>query len=191
MVNETTEILKFLISNREETFSIRKIALRRKINYKSAYNAIKILEKEGVVGLKRVGNSISCSFNDNFNDLVFKAEYLRREDLFKKKDFQLIYNSLAELQFPFIAILFGSQVKGTANKHSDTDLLVICDENKAHEINKKIRLFSFKIHLTDVNSESFIRMLKSKEFSVVSEAIKKNIILIGIEDYYRLVNNAK
>jgi hypothetical protein len=34
-------------------------------------------------------------------------------------------------------------------------------------------------------------MLKTKEFSVVSEAIKNNIILVGIEDYYRLMENVK
>jgi hypothetical protein len=33
-------------------------------------------------------------------------------------------------------------------------------------------------------------MLKSKEFTVVSEAVKHNILLFGIEDYYRLMNNA-
>ncbi len=34
-------------------------------------------------------------------------------------------------------------------------------------------------------------MLKTKEQTVVSEAIKKNIILFGIEDYYRLMENVK
>jgi len=30
-------------------------------------------------------------------------------------------------------------------------------------------------------------MASSKEFIVVSEAIKSNVILIGIEDFYRMV----
>ena len=34
-------------------------------------------------------------------------------------------------------------------------------------------------------------MIQSKEFTVGSEAMKNNIILIGIEDYYRLLKNAK
>lgn len=33
-------------------------------------------------------------------------------------------------------------------------------------------------------------MAKSRELTVVSEAMKKNIILIGIEDYYRVLENA-
>ena len=191
MANEIIEILKVLIGNREETYSIRKIALLRKINYKSAYNAVKALEKEGIIELKKVGNTVVCSFNDKFNDLVFKSEYLRREDLFRKKDFLVIYNQLVELKFPFIALLFGSQVKGTANKHSDVDLLIISSDKEAKDVENKLKLLSYKIHLTPVTYESFIRMAKSKEFTVVSEAIKKNIILVGIEDYYRLLKNAQ
>ena len=191
MANEIIEILKVLIGNREETYSIRKIALLRKINYKSAYNAVKALEKEGIIELKKVGNTVVCSFNDKFNDLVFKAEYLRRKDLFRKRDFLVIYNQFVELKFPFIALLFGSQVKGTANKHSDMDLLIISRDKEAREVENKLKLLSYKIHLTAVTYESFIRMTKSKEFTVVSEAIKKNIILVGIEDYYRLLKNAQ
>ena len=191
MANEKIEILKVLIGNREETYSIRKIALLRKINYKSAYNAVKALEKEGIIELKKVGNTVVCSFNDKFNHLVFKAEYLRREDLFKKKDFLLIYDYLAELKIPFIALLFGSHVKGKATKHSDIDLLIISSDEEARKVDDKLNLLPYKIHLTPLTYEGFIRMAKSKEFTVVSEAIKKNIILVGIEDYYRLLKNAR
>src|SRR3989344_4303311 len=185
--SEKIEILKLLIENKEETYSIRKIALQRKINYKSAYNALKTLGKEKIVELKSVGNTTLCSFNNNFNDLVFKAEYLRRENLFKNKDFLIIHNRLSELRFPFIALLFGSQAKGIANKHSDIDILTIGGNEK--EIKTTISLLPEKIHLIYVNYEEFINMLKSKEFTVVSEAIKNNIILIGIEEYYRILNN--
>ncbi len=189
MANETIEILKLLMNNKEETFSIRKISQLRDINYKSAYIALKFLAKEKIVDLKKVGNTIACTFNNNFNDLVFKAEYLRREDLFKSKDFLIIYKRLSELKFPFIALLFGSYAKGTAKQHSDIDILTIGGDED--EIEKTISLLPDKIHLTQVNYESFSRMIKSKDMSVVNEAIKKNIILIGIEEYYRLLGNTK
>ncbi len=188
---EKIEILKLLIDNKEETYSIRKIALIRKINYKSAYNALKALEKQGIAELKSAGNTTLCSFNNNFNDLVFKAEYSRRETLFKRREFPVIHNSLAKLEFPLIILLFGSHVKGTATKHSDIDLLLISDEEHFKKVQDTINIFPQKIHLTPVTYESFIRMATSKEFSVVSEAIKKNIILIGIEEYYRLLKNVR
>ncbi|HLC54943.1 MAG TPA: nucleotidyltransferase domain-containing protein [Candidatus Nanoarchaeia archaeon] len=191
MANETIEILKLLISNKQESYSIRKIALLRKINYKSAYQALKKLEKEGVVELKKTGNTIICSFNEKFNDLVFKAEYSRREDLFKDKNFSIMYEDISKIESPIIVILFGSQAKGTATKHSDIDLLLIADKEVSNKVQTEINIYNHKIHLTHVSYESFMRMVKSKEFSVVSEAIKNNIILIGIEEYYRLLKNVK
>ncbi len=188
MVNETIEILKLLISSKKERFSIRKISKIRKINYKSAYNSLKFLEKEKIATLERVGNTIICSFNSQFNDLVFKAEYLRKEELLKNKDFLIISNRLAELKFSFIALLFGSYADGTSTKHSDIDLLTVGGDEK--EIKRAISILPEKIHLTSVSYKDFIYMAKSKEFNVVNEAIKNNIILIGIEEYYRLLKNA-
>lgn len=188
---EKIEILNLLIGNKEETYSIRKIALIRKINYKSAYNALKALEKERIVELKKAGNTTLCSFNNNFNNLVFKAEYSRREKLFKKREFLVIYDSLSKLDFLFIVLLFGSHVKGTITKHSDIDLLLISDEEHFKKVQDTLNIFPKDIHLTSVTYENFIRMATSKEFSVVNEAIKKNIILLGIEEYYRLLKNVR
>ena len=189
MANETTEILKLLINSKQEKLSIRKISLLRKINYKSAYNALMQLEKLGIVNLDKLGNNTSCSFNEKFNEFVFKAEYERRERLFKNKEFKVIQNRLAELNFVFAVLLFGSQAKGTATKNSDIDILTIGGEEK--EIRNALHLWEDKIHLTHITSEDFVRMAKSREFNVVNEAIKNNIILIGIEEYYRLLNNAR
>lgn len=189
MANETIEILKLLISRKEERFSIRKISQIRKVNYKSAYNALKTLEREKLANLQKTGNTTICSFNNNFNELVFEAEYLRRKELFKNKDFLIIHNTLAELKFSFIALLFGSCAKGIASKHSDIDILAIGGNEK--ETKTALSLLPDKIHLTAVSYEEFVNMAKSKEFTVVSEAIKNNIILIGIEEYYRLLKNTK
>lgn len=191
MANETTEILKLLIGNKEETFSIRKISKIRKINYKSAYVSLKFLEKERLVTLKKIGNTVSCTFNNTFDDLVFKAEYLRREEMLKNRNFLVFYNQLKKINKQFILLLFGSQVKGKAKKHSDIDLLLISNAEVAKIIHSEIRLIPINFHLTTISYEEFVSMLKSKEFTVVSEAIKKNTILCGIEDYYRIVENVK
>lgn len=189
MANETIEILKLLIEKREEPLSIRKISQLREINYKSAYNAVHQLEGKSLAKLQRIGNTIACSFTSFFDNTVFHAEHMRREELFRNKDFAIIRNRLAVLQFPFIALLFGSHAKGTAGKHSDIDLLTIGGDQK--EIKAAVSLLPDKIHLTTIAYGEFITMAKSKEFSVVNEAIKRNIILIGIEEYYRLLNNAQ
>jgi len=188
MANEKLNILKLLIENQGTLFSIRKISQLRKINYKSAYLAVKKLEKEGIVALLRTGNTINCSFNKKFNSSVFEVESERRVDLIKNPNLKLIYNDLKRINLPFIAVLFGSYVKGMQTKHSDIDLLVVAED--ARPILQVLSLRPFKIHVTDVTYKDFISMLKSKEFTAVSEAVQKNIILNGIDEYYRLIENA-
>lgn|SRR3989338_1066475 len=182
------KIVKLLLNRKEERFTIKKIAERLKINYRIAYEKIMELQKEGLIKITKVGNSNTCEFAYKFNSRVFEAEYERRKDLFKNKDFLVLQRRLAELQFPFIALLFGSQARGTANKHSDIDILTIGGDEKGIKV--ALSLLPEKIHVTAVTYKDFIYMAKSKEFTVVSEAIKNNIILIGIEGYYRLLKNA-
>lgn len=187
MANEIEEILRILIGNQEEKFSIRRLSKLRKINYKSAYNSVMKLEEMGIVKLEKFGNTINCSFNKKFDPLVFKVEYKRRETLLKNKNLKILYLKLNDLESSFVALLFGSFVK-KHDKHSDIDLLMISE--KEEEIEQAISLIPLKVHITNVSVKEFLNMAKSREFSVVSEAIKKNIILIGIEDYYRLLENA-
>jgi len=189
MVNEFFSILKLLIENQGEIFSIRKISQLRKINYKSAYNVMIKLKIEGLVDFQRVGNAINCSFSKNFNSSVFNVEYERRNELIKNSNFRVIYESLNKISFPFIVLLFGSHAKKTATKHSDIDLMIISDNPK--KIHEAISLIPLKIQAIPLTPQEFCSMAKSREFSVVSEAIKKNIIIIGIEDYYRLLENVE
>ena len=182
------KILKFLLGRKGDKFTIKNISESLKINYRIAYEQVMKLEKEGLLGITKAGNSKMCELASKFDHKVFEAEYLRKKELFRNKDFLVIHNRLAELKFPFIALLFGSHAKGTANKHSDIDILAVGGDEK--EIQAAISLLPDKIHLTSVSYENFIRMAKSREFTVVSEAIKNNIILIGIEEYYRLLSNA-
>ena len=187
-MNSKIKILKLLLSNKENSFTINKIAEKTNINYRIAYEKVLELEQEGLIKVTKVGNAKNCTFTFKFNSLVFEAEEERKKELFKNKDFAVLHKRLAHLPFPFIALLFGSQAKGTTHNHSDIDLLTIGVEEK--EIKMIASLWPEKIHLTVITYAEFIHMAKSKEFTVVSEAIKNNIILVGIEEYYRLLNNA-
>jgi len=187
-VGTEINILKLLLNNREERFTIKKIAESLKINYRIAYERVMDLGEDGLLKITKVGNSKICEFSGKFDSRVFDAEYSRKMSLFKNKDFLVLHNRLAELKSPLIALLFGSHAKGTAGRHSDIDILVVGGDEK--EVKATVSLLPDKIHLTTVSYESFIHMARSKEFTVVSEALKNNIILIGIEEYYRLLSNA-
>lgn len=189
MDNEKLNILQLLIESQEKNFSIRQISLKRKINYKSAYQAVKKLHQEGIINLTKHGNTINCQFNRNFNETVFTVEHSRQQEQLKNQNFKVMYNRFKTINNQFILLLFGSHAKKTNTKHSDIDLLLIT--NQPEEMQTQINLLPLPIHLTHITYADFQTMLKSKEFTVVSEAIKCNIILIGIEDYYRLINNAR
>lgn len=189
MDNEKLQILRLLIENQEKSWSIRQIALARKINYKSAHNNIQALAKEGVVNLAKHGNITLCTFNLTNNPTVYTVEHSRLQELLKDKNFKVVYKRLSAVNTQFILLLFGSHAKSQSHQHSDIDLLLITDNPQP--IEQQINLLPLPIHLTAINYADFATMLKSKEFTVVSEAIKKNIILFGVEDYYRMINNAR
>ena len=192
MVKNHSKVIKVLLEKQDEELNISKISKYSKIDYKNVYNTIKDLEKENLVDVNPFGKTKRVTLNKKVHPLIFEAEYERRTALFKKnKDFLVIYRKLSELNFSFIVLLFGSHVKGKATKYSDIDLLIVCEEKRESYIQEIFDLFPLKIHSTFTNFEDFMKMLKTKEFSVVSEAVKNNIILIGIEDYYRLIENAK
>ncbi|HIH39078.1 nucleotidyltransferase domain-containing protein [Candidatus Woesearchaeota archaeon] len=188
MANEKLGILQLLIENKEEKWSIRQISLQRRINYKSAYQAVKKLEKEGVVNLEKMGNVTLCSFNSKCNSTTFAAEEGRRNEAIRDKKVSAVFSSLDDIPELYIALLFGSQVKGTAARSSDIDLLIISEQ--VQKIQEELSVLPLQIHITALTLKEFISMLKSKERTIVSEAVKKNIILVGIEDYYRVLGNA-
>lgn len=178
-----------MLENKEKFFSINQISKLLKINYRIAHEQTKLLEKEEIIKLEKVGNSFLCKLTGKFNEKIFFAEYLRKKEILSKKDFKLILNRFSEAKQNYILLLFGSYVKNKETKHSDIDLLAIT-ENEI-EIKEICELIPKKIHLTTVNYNNFIEMIKTKEINVGNEAQKNSIILIGIEDYYRLIENAK
>ena len=189
MKDKNTEVIKALIES-ETKMNIRELSKKLGMNYKNTYNIVMRLNKAGIVSLERLGQAVYCKLNKTTHPLIFQAEHERRAALLKKSEFRAIHEKLNSLGFPFIALVFGSFAKGKATKGSDMDLMAISEKNRAHEIESRLSLLPLKIHLISFTYEEFMGMVKSKEFSVVREAMKSNIILIGIEDYYRLVQDA-
>ena len=188
MKDKNTEVIKALIES-ETKMNIRELSKKLGMNYKNAYNIVMRLNKEGIVSLERLGQAAYCTLNRTTHPLIFQAEHERRSKLLKKSEFRAIHEKLNSLEFSFIALVFGSFAKGKATKGSDIDFMAISEKGRAHEIEGRLSLLPFKIHLVSLTYEEFMGMAKSKEFSVVSEAIKSNIIFVGIEDYYRLVHD--
>lgn len=190
MMRKDAALIRALIERGEEKTSIRGLSEELGMDYKNAYGIVKRLEKEGLISLEKVGNSNVCKLARKPHPLIYEAENERRENLLKDSKINAIYEKLKVLQFPFMALVFGSHAKGEAKKGSDVDLMVICEKGREKGIEDVVSILPFDIHLVPLTPEEFLSMAKSREFSVVSEAIKRNVILIGIEEYYRLMQDA-
>ena len=75
------KILRLLLDNKEEKFTIRKISEKVKINYRIAHEKVNHLEKKGLIKITKAGNSRICELTYKFSVEIFQAEYERKEDL--------------------------------------------------------------------------------------------------------------
>jgi predicted nucleotidyltransferase len=189
MRDNKKDIIIELLESGGENPTIRQLSQKTGIRYTNVYSIVKKLAGEDLINLEKVGNSFQCSLNKQVHPLIFSAEFERKKTLNQGSDFKVLYKRLNSLKFSFIALIFGSYAKGTASNSSDIDLMVIGDESREKEINSVLSVLPLKIHLLFFTNDEFLKMAQSKEFSVVGEAIQNNIILIGIEDYYRLMED--
>lgn len=180
-------ILKFLLENKSESFSIRELSIRLEIDYKTTYQLIDKLELS--INIKKQSKSNFISFKPILTNEQYLTEQHRLNEVLNNKTLNIIYSELSQINEQFIILLFGSFAKGKQTKKSDIDLLLISENSK--RIRQQLDILPLPIHITETTNKEFVLMLNSKKFSVVSEAIKNNIVLFGIGSYYRFLKNAE
>src|SRR5690606_16215164 len=157
-------IIKFLLENKQKKFTINQISKLLSINYRITHEKIKKLEKEELIKTEKVGKSLLCSITEKYDEKIYLAENLRRKELLKNKDFEIILKRFKDAKQNYILLLFGSYAKRTQTKHSDIDLLAITEnEGEIVEISDTIPK---KIHLTTTTYKNFIDMIKLKDMNV-------------------------
>lgn len=189
-LSTSEKIVLIFLENNGKDFTIRELAKSVKVDYKSVYISVDNLHKAGVLEKRKVGNSSLCKLGKNFNSALFKVENHRKDEALKNSDLKIIYNEIRKkIQTPFyICLLFGSYAKGKATKKSDIDIIVVAEDKDAieKEFNSIIQTTPLPIHMLTFTKKEFVDNF-SKGNTVVNEAIEKNIILYGIEAYYRLL----
>lgn len=191
MKNNKIEIIKMLINVSPNGINIRKLSQEVDIPYSNVYNIVKKLEKNDLIFLEKNGQAYNCYLNNKVHPLIFQAEYERRNILLENRDLLMLKSKLNALRFQFIALIFGSYSKNQVTKSSDIDLMIISENNRINELDQTISLLPLNIHLVSITYDEFFIMAQSKKFNVISEVIDSNIVLIGIEDYYRMLENVK
>lgn len=185
------KIIKLLIENKNPK-TIREIAKEIQSDYKITYTAVQRLITKKVLLTKTVGKSTLCELNPYYYGIeIYEAENERRENLLKNRNIkQLFREVISKVKSSFIIFLiFGSYAKNKPTKSSDIDILFISNESNFEErIFNIFSLLPIKTHMLVFTEEEFIRMKDSRKPNVVQEAIENNIILYGIENYYKLKN---
>ena len=193
MRNKDAVIISFLIERKNEELNILKISKELKMDYKNAYSIIKRLEMVSLIKIETFGQSSRVKLNTMVHPLIFEAEFERRKEILKNKNLAVMLSSFkrAIKSRLYVLLLFGSYAKKTQTKSSDIDLMVICPDGLEDafekDINRTARSMPLPLHPLVFSESQFIEMANAKEPNVGQEALKNNVILYGIEQYYEMV----
>ena len=185
-------VYMYLLEHRRAPCSIRAVAKALKMNYRIAFDAVKTLESQNTVKIHKIGNTSQCALAYLYTETALEAEAARKEQILKDKDIKIIYNNINELKDPFfICLLFGSYARREQKRGSDIDLCVISDDVRLIEkAARTIKMLALPINLISFSVSEFTSMLKTTDPNVGKEIVQNNVILIGGESFYRLVNYA-
>lgn len=172
--------------------TIREISKDIRSDYKITHTATQRLLAKKILLSRTVGKSVLCELSQSYYGVdIYDAENERREDFLKNKNIRQLYKEVlgkTETSL-FIFMVFGSYAKKVQTKSSDLDVMFISnDKDFEGKIKEILLLLPLKTHSLVFTEDEFIRMKDSKESNVIKEAIENNIILYGVENYYRLKN---
>ena len=190
METENKIINLFIEENIPKT--IREISKKIKSDYKITHTATQRLLGKNILISKKIGQSSLCELNNSFySSDIYAVENKRKEDLLKNKNLKQLYQEVItkiESVF-FIFTIFGSYASRKQTKSSDIDILFVSNEQGFEEkVSNILSLLPIKTHPFVFTEDEFIRMKDSKKSNIIKEMIKNNIILYGVENYYRLKN---
>jgi len=191
-------LINFFLEHITESFAIREIARKAKIDYKLVHTTVQKLVQRKVLNKKRQANVDLCSLS--FVDLssIYYVENIRKEEFLQKnKELKRFFQEVQEnvKSSYYTLLIFGSFAKMTEKKNSDVDILVISPERNGGEeieriISLKALLLKRKVQIIVLGEKEFIDNLSSRQLNVVKEAFKHHLILFGAEAFYADVKQA-
>lgn len=168
--------------------TIRQLA-KRIGSYPIVHRAATRLVATNALHAQQVGNAKQLTLVPRLSTPLLLVEARRQERILHNKNLSILRNAVLEAAGPHCTILlFGSYAKGTQTKHSDIDLLIVLPDNRKEDaVEEALRLIPSPTHPIIMDARQFQQMRKTTEGNVVHEAMQHNVILHGIESYYRLL----
>src|SRR3989338_7672115 len=177
--NNEFEVISLYRGDYTSRFYLRQISKLSKLPLKTCQNTLASLEHLKILKSKIDGKN--KYFSLNLENIRAKFSLLHAEiyqtGLFMEKypPFKLFLKSI-KTTAPLI--VFGSFAKGTADKNSDVDLLVVSER----EIKLPFHLLPFKPHHFNLTKKFFFKALKEQESLI--EEIELNHIILNNHSFY-------
>lgn len=199
MVNEANKLLIYLISNKNQTLTIREISLNLGIPYMTLSRLMKKLSKQELVKIEKKGNNYLCRINLKYpllkHHLIISSEEITQDYLNKQPIISIIRKTIVQYApKATTALLFGSYAKNKQEKHSDIDLAFVTKNKKSLQKLKKELFHLEKLYDKEVNiliftPSQFKGMLNATEENVGTQIFKNNIILYNPELFWEVALN--
>ncbi len=194
----TTKVLQLFVGHITESFTLREVARRLKMQVSLVHRAIQPLIEQAIVQRDKHKN-LGLNHKTHHETLVF-AEYLRRDELLGKgryKDLKLFSDEIIDKikEDNFVLLLFGSVVE--SDKPRDIDILLIVDNPDKVEFHEKFlhniaSNYGLPFEERVISFESVYEMLaKRDESNIMNEILNKHIVLYGGELFYRLIRKGR
>ena len=189
------KIMQLYYHDKTMKLHLREIARRTKLHEPSTYRFLNSLEEEKILLSVKEGNLKKYFVRHNIRaHYIFQAFDLDRFERLPSIRSKAIKTYLDNLNHkPVFAVLFGSTAKGTYNKESDIDLLIIMNDNISlvNAQKEANALTGIKISTFQMTYNDFMVELKMKEDKMVQSALNTGYPLLNHIEYYEALYNER
>jgi len=189
------KILECFYNNRNKEIYFSEILRQTGLTQNTTLKHLKNLkENKLIIANKQIGNTF---YKINSNNLQIYSifsffDYKKLNNLPPERR-RAIIELLEKIKVkPIISLIFGSTAKGTFDKKSDIDILLIYNtkESEDKELKRDIEsVTGVKIQTIIIDLEYFKEQILKQEDKVVTHAIKTGFVIRGFDYFYRAVLN--
>lgn len=162
------------------------------------YRVLDRLKQDKFIEEEKVGKTILYRFKFEKPSAQSYAGFLKETISWNNKQIpiQIIENLRNRMPTKFFILLItGSYAKGTQNKNSDLDVVIICDDDAEPksinaELSYEAEMSVPKVHLLTFRKKEFLEMLADQKENYGKEIARNNLIFLGGASYYSIMKEA-
>ena len=172
--------------------------LSKKKSRSYVYRALNRLKQAKLIEEEQVGKTILYRLKFEKPSAQSYAGFLKETISWNEKHIpsQIIENLRNRMPTKFFVLLVtGSYARGTQNKNSDLDVVIICDDDAEPksinaELSYEAEMSVPKVHLLTFRKREFLDMLADNKENYGKEIARNNLIFLGGASYYSVMQEA-